>query len=118
MHTTPGALLVTTDGQVVEINLPADSRAQLTVLRAVLRCGLVDVVRLTTRLDMWIDDEGLYNHPVNPAATLLARRYGFTWQPYHGPVLLTGSADDDGETLPLTRDKLLALLAALGDIAD
>lgn len=118
MGTTPGALLLTEDWQIAEISLPASTQDRLVVMRAVLRCDRVDVVALTTELDMWIDDEGLYNHPVNAPATFLARRYGFTWQPYHGPVLLTGGADADGDTLPLTRDKLMALLAAISDITE
>jgi hypothetical protein len=85
-------------------------------MRAVIRCNLYDLVALTTRLDMWIDDSGIYNHPVNPLATALARRHGFTWQPYHGPVLLTGGADEDGETLPLTMDGARALLTGIADI--
>jgi hypothetical protein len=116
MMKVPGALLLTEDWQIVEINLPGNEH-QLAVMYAVLRCRAVDVVALTSQLDMWIDDEGLYNHGVNEAATLMARRYGFTWQAYHGPVLLTGGADENGDTVPLTRDKLRALLAALGDVA-
>lgn len=118
MAEIPGALLLTVDGQLVEINIPAESGKQLTVMYAVLRCRAVDVVAVTDQVDMWIDDEGLYNHPVNPWATALARRYGWTWQPYHGPVLLTGGADEDGNTVPLSLDKIRGLLAALGDIAD
>ncbi|GGT54661.1 hypothetical protein GCM10010271_68160 [Streptomyces kurssanovii] len=59
------------------------------------------------------DDEGLYNHPVNKLATVLAVRFGFTYQDYHGPVLLTGGADAEGDTVPLSKDKLLALLTSL-----
>ena len=115
MTSTPGALLITPDGDLLDINLPTTSSERLTVMYSVIRCTTVDVVALTSRMDMWIDDEGIYNHPVNPLATLLARRFGFTWQPYHGPVLITGGADADGDTVPLDRDKLLALLTALND---
>lgn len=117
MTATPHALLLTTDAEVVEINLGADGRARLAAMYALLRCTSVDVVALTSQWDMWIDDEGLYNHPVNPAASALARRFGFVHQPYHGPVLITGGADDEGDTLPLTRDSLRGLLATLGDLA-
>ncbi|GGW69849.1 hypothetical protein [Streptomyces xantholiticus] len=44
---------------------------------------------------------------------MLAFRFGFTYQDYHGPVLLTGGADAEGETVPLSKDKLLALLTSL-----
>lgn len=115
MTSTPGALLITPEGGIADISLPADPTERQAVMRAVIRCQRYDVVALTDRIDMWIDDEGLYTQPVNPLATLLARRFGFTWQPYHGPVLLTGGADTIGDTIPLDRDKLVALLTALDD---
>ncbi|MET9089423.1 DUF3846 domain-containing protein [Streptomyces sp. NPDC004237] len=115
------ALLLTYNSQIVEIELPVgqdpDSGVQRrAVMRAVLRCDRFDVVALTRRWDMWIDDEGLYNHPVNPAATALARRFGYTHQPYHGSVLLTGGPDADGNTLPLLRQQLVGLLHTLQDL--
>lgn len=109
------AILITPEADIVPINLPTDPAMRQAVMRAVIRCGRYDVVALTTRLDMWLDDEGLYNHPVNKLATLLAARHGFTRQPYHGPVLLT-SVDQDGETLPLTPDMIRALLTSVDDI--
>ncbi|NGO68532.1 DUF3846 domain-containing protein [Streptomyces sp. SB3404] len=120
MIDTPGSLLLTPHGDLVEIQLPADSDKRLTVMYAVLRCRFVDVVALTTRLDMWIDDEGMYTHvdDVNVPATLLARRHGFTHQPYYGPVLLTGGVDDEGDTVPVTRDGTHALLTALRDTTE
>ncbi|WP_030391018.1 hypothetical protein [Streptomyces sp. NRRL S-241] len=33
-----------------------------------------------------------------------------------GPVLLTVGADEEGETLPLDKDKVLAMLATLTDL--
>ncbi|MFJ6354804.1 DUF3846 domain-containing protein [Streptomyces sp. NPDC092046] len=83
---------------------------------SVMRCDQVDVVALTDQVDMWLDDNGLYTQPVNPMATLLARRFGWTYQNYHGPVLLTGGADEEGETLPLDKDKVLAMRATLTDL--
>ncbi|WP_260608971.1 DUF3846 domain-containing protein [Streptomyces sp. WAC 01325] len=105
----------------MEIDLPfghddesdAERRA---VMRATLRCDLFDVVALTRQWDMWIDDEGLYNHPVNPAATALARRFGFTHQAYYGPALLTGGPDSEGNTLPLLKQQLVGLLLTLEDL--
>ncbi|HEY9440136.1 MAG TPA: DUF3846 domain-containing protein [Streptomyces sp.] len=84
MPAAPGALLLTSDAQIVEIDLPADTGNRLAVMYAVMRCTAVNVVALTDQLDMWIDDEGLYNHPVNPWATALARRYGSPGRPTTG----------------------------------
>ncbi|WP_189103422.1 DUF3846 domain-containing protein [Streptomyces kronopolitis] len=109
------ALLITPEADFVQLDLPADSKIQQAVKRAVMRCDRYDVVALTNTLDMWIDDEGLYNHPVNKVATAFAARFGFIWQNYHGPVLLTGGADVDGGTVPLTKDQVLAFLATLGE---
>jgi Domain of unknown function (DUF3846) len=116
MGRTPDALLITPEADIVPISLPADSEARLTVMRSVLRCDKVDVVALTSRLDMWIDDEGLYNHPVNKLATILAARFGFTHQSYYGPVLLTGGANEDGDTVPLNKYKVVALLTSIADL--
>ncbi|MFD5427713.1 DUF3846 domain-containing protein [Streptomyces sp. NPDC127084] len=113
MTRTPDTLLITPEADIVPVNLPADSDSRLTVMRAVIRCERVDVVGLTSQLDMWLDDEGLYNHPVNKLATVLAVRFGFTYQNYHGPVLLTGGADAEGDTLPLSKEQFLTLLASL-----
>ncbi|MEJ8639957.1 DUF3846 domain-containing protein [Streptomyces sp. MS2.AVA.5] len=113
MPRTPNALLITPEADIVPVNLPADCDSRLAVMRSVIRCDRVDVVGLTSQLDMWMDDEGLYNHPVNKLATVLAARFGFTYQNYHGPVLLTGGADAEGDTVPLSKDKLLALLTSL-----
>lgn len=109
------ALVVHPDGEIIEVNLKPGGD-HLALMREHLDCRLVDVVALTDRLDMWIDDESLYNHPVNLVATALARRHGFTWQPYHGPVLLC-SVDEAGNSIDLTRDQFRAILAQLGDIA-
>ncbi|TDU67823.1 DUF3846 domain-containing protein [Streptomyces sp. KS 21] len=116
MTFTPSALLITPDAEVIPVDLPADSGDRLTAMYSLMRCDQVDVVALTDQLDMWLDDNGLYTQPVNPIATLLARRFGRTYQDYHGPVLLTGGADEEGETLPLNKDKVLALLTSLADL--
>lgn len=108
------ALLVAEDGTVSEIHLPAGHT--LLALRRAIGCARVDVVRLTTTLDMWIDDDGLYTKPVNPAATLLARRYGKTWQDYHGPAVIAG-LNAEGDTIGLTDEQTVGVLTALADIA-
>lgn len=84
-----GALVIHPDGEIVDVDLQPGAD-HLALMSEHLRCNSVDCVALTDRIDMWIDDEGLYTKPVNPAATALAGRYGFTWQNYHGPVLLCG----------------------------
>lgn len=110
------AVVIHPDGEMVDVNLnPGSDR--LAIMYEQLDCRAVDVVALTDRLDMWIDDDGFYTQEVNPIATRLARRYGFTWQAYHGPVMLCG-VDEEGESHDLTRDQLVALLTGLTDLVD
>lgn len=111
---TTSALVIHPDGNLYEVNLKP-GRTHLELMREHLDCRLVDVVALTDTLDMWIDDEGLDSQPVNPLATLLARHHGFTWQPYHGPVLLC-STDDEGGSVDLDINQIQALLTHLADL--
>lgn len=109
------ALVIHPDGRLVETDLarPGD---HLALMRKHLDCRWVDCVALTDRIDMWLDDEGVFTKPLNAAATALARRYGLTWQGYHGPVLVC-SATGEGDSVNLTRDQLAGLCTALRDVA-
>lgn len=109
------ALVIHPDGEIIDVNLKPGVD-HLALMREHIGCHLVDVVRLSTTLDMWIDDEGLYTQPVNPVATALARHYGCVWQPYHGPVLLA-SVDGEGNSVDLDVHQLRALLTRLLGIA-
>lgn len=111
------ALVVHPDGEIIDVNLNPDADNHLPLMREHLGCSLVDVVALTDRLDMWLDDEGLYTQPVNPVATALARHYGFVWQPYYGPVLLCG-VDSEGASIDLDGDQFRALVVRLMDVAE
>lgn len=103
------SLLIQPDGTVTDVHVTPGS------IGTHLGCRNVDVVALTQRLDMWIGDESLFTDPVNPIATALARRHGFVWQNYHGPVLLCGTTAAGGST-DLELDQLRALLTHLADV--
>lgn len=121
MPSTPGALLVTPEGEVREIDLPDGGRARMDLMYELLETGEYDVVRVTTAIDMWIDGEFLYTanrKRPNPFATLFLANFGTVTQMICGPVLITGSADGEGETLPLTRDKMLAVLTKMSEGAE
>ncbi|MBE1609896.1 DUF3846 domain-containing protein [Actinopolymorpha pittospori] len=75
--------------------------------------GFVDVVSLHPTVDMWVNDNGIAEGlPVNIVATAIAGAFGATHQPYFGPVVFTGGADSEGETLSL-EDRQVTLLLSL-----
>jgi hypothetical protein len=106
------SLVLTPGGDVREVTLP-DS-GSLHFMYQQMGCSTVDVVRLTSRLDMWIDDNGIYTQPVNVMATALAQRYGKVYQPYHGTVLLC-SVDEHGNSINLTVEQVRGLLVTMLD---
>lgn len=106
------AVSITPDGTITEHEMPADRAQALAFTCRTIDCQLVDVVRLTSVLDMWIDDEGLYGQPVNPIATALARHFGYTWQPYHGTALLC-TATASGDSTGLNAGQARALIARI-----
>lgn len=118
MNDISGALLLTADARIEVISLPASN--SLPTMRTALGCDMVDVLRLSDHLDMWFDDEYLYNHAGQPntLATEIARRFQPGASTILGPVLLTGIDQSTGETLPLTVDRLRMLLSAvLGSVS-
>lgn len=64
---------------------------------------------------MWLNEDGKrLRLPANPSALLLARNAGLTpTDVIVGDVVLTGGADDEGETLPLGEHALLDVMVAL-----
>lgn len=108
------ALVIHPDGNVVEVDLDDNEVGQIGKF---LDCPRVDCVALTSRLDMWIDDDGFEVLPANPVATALARRFGFVWQDYYGPVLLC-SVDADRNSVDLDRDQVVGVLTHLLDVTD
>jgi hypothetical protein len=97
-------LRITVDGSVQKVEMPKN--AILTGLYAAIGCDAVDVVRLADQLDMWIDDEGLYNSHANPLATKLAHHFQHDIplryrQTYFGTAVILGINQDTGETLTM-----------------
>ena len=90
---------------------PGPSGSLLEPLQAAVG-GDVDVVRLHPEMEMWVHDEGLYRCDLNPVASAVAAGMGFVQQPYCGPVVFTGGADEDGNTLGLS-DELAEVLMEL-----
>jgi hypothetical protein len=116
MTMSSASLVIHPDGTVTDPVL-AEAGDTLALMRELLDARTVDCVSLTSTLDMWLDDEGLFTQPENPAATALARHYGFAFQPYHGPVLLCG-VDEQGAACDLTAEQLHALLTRLANLTE
>jgi hypothetical protein len=72
--------------------------------------GWIECVSLRDDLDMYVNEEGkLLGLPVNATATSI-------WEAHYGPtdiivgdVILTGGADDEGDTLGLNAEQLSVL---------
>ncbi|WP_051718128.1 DUF3846 domain-containing protein [Streptomyces megasporus] len=104
------AILVEEDGSadVITLSPPTHTSLQQRV------GGRFDVLRCRPSLDMWINDDGLYECEPNPVASMMAlHMLGEIPQIYFGPVVFTGGADEEGETLGLTE----AQAAYLTDLA-
>lgn len=73
--------------------------------------GWFDCVSLSPGLDMWVNDDGIaLRLPINAVATGVAQRFGLVHQPYWGPAVFTGGADESGASRPLGDLMLKAVL--------
>jgi len=113
----PGSILITPDGDVREIDFPESTRGQMDLMYDLLNTREFDCVQVSSAINMWIDGEFLYNEAADPNAfaTLFLKQFGSVTQVICGPVLLTGGADEAGNTLPLTPDATKAVLTRLED---
>ncbi|MEU6460109.1 DUF3846 domain-containing protein [Streptomyces sp. NPDC047065] len=111
------ALVVRVDGNFELIDWPTKSGNTLNTLYKAIECERVDVVDVTSRFSMWLDDEGLANGaPINEYASRLYGLYQPLHQPYWGNVVFTGGPDAEGDTLGLNLDQTLELMTRYLDI--
>lgn len=97
-------------------HMEIDESDTLAEMYRVIGCHSVDVVELADGIDMWLDDEGLYNSPINPIATAVARSFGHTHQPYFGVALVTGNKG--GETTGLSNAQVVdVVMRAMGGVS-
>lgn len=103
------AALLDTEGVLTEVELDAEDT--LSSMYRLIGCAYaLDALRLSPILDMWLDDAGMYDAEINPAATRIARIFGFVRQPYFGKALFTG-AGPAGITIALSQDQITVLRA-------
>jgi hypothetical protein len=98
------ALHIKTDGKVSILNFDKDT-CYKTLSDAV--GGLIECVALAKDIDMWVNEEGKnMGLDFNPHATrLFVHAFGVT-DPIAGDVIVTGGADDEGETLGLSDERI------------
>lgn len=98
------ALVIPVEGPMSEIEWPEGS--QLDTLYRAIGCTTVTTVPAHDTITVWADDEGLLvAAPVlNPRASALCE------QPIVGTVVVSGPADSEGNTLPLSGRAHLAVL--------
>lgn len=101
----------------VEITAEGGDQSVLNSLYENIGCSTVDVVRLADRLDMWLDDDGMYTQEVNSLATLIAWSFGYRHQKYYGTVVFLGGANKRGDTIGLTEPSLRRLVKIADTLA-
>jgi hypothetical protein len=74
--------------------------------------GMIEAVTLPNGLTLWVNEEGKMDGlPVNDYATrLFASAFGAGIDIIVGDAIVTGGADDEGETLGLTDEQLKSLV--------
>lgn len=98
------AVTIATDGTKAVVDFDKGNSYEL--LRSAVD-GWIECVSLSPTADMWINEEGKINRlPQNPTATgLWVDLYGYT-DVIMGNVVITGGADEEGETLGLTDEQV------------
>lgn len=106
------ALQINTDG-TVEIIVNDDKFVGYSTLSGAVG-GMIECVTFSDTLTMWVNEEGkMCGLPVNEYATrLFVANFG-PFDTIVGNAILTGGADDDGETLGLTDGQIADLVAEL-----
>ena len=98
-------LTLAVDGKLTADTFPSDF---LRYAYNQIECGLVDRVRLTDKIDMWVDDEGMFTQEINPYATKLANNFGYPVEWLFGNAVITGTrwTDEGPEAGPLSSQQM------------
>ena len=106
------ALVLTTDNTIQVEQDTDEFVSYATLSRAV--GGMIEAVTLPSGLTLWVNEEGkLDGLPVNEYATrLFVSAFGAV-DVIVGNAIITGGADDEGETLGLTDEEVSILVADL-----
>ncbi|MGI5201578.1 DUF3846 domain-containing protein [Spirillospora sp. CA-108201] len=85
-------LVIPADGHTYTETLPNDLHDRFEAMYEVIGrdCHLVELLPLSDQFLMWLDEEGLHRPQPNSPATMLAQRFGWVSQTYHGTAIITG----------------------------
>jgi hypothetical protein len=102
------ALLIPVEGDASIIDLDANLEGSLKALQGAVE-GYIECVSLMRGVDMWVNEEGKYTHPINLRATniAIAAESLFLGDYISGPAVVARS-DEDGDTVGLTDEDILA----------
>jgi hypothetical protein len=104
------ALLIPVDGPARVTDLPGGGSTRfMNSLRALIGTGCAERIRVTTRWEAWLDENGTSaGRQVNQAATRLAQSFGWQFS-LAGPVVIVG-LDQDTNPAALSPDQIDAIL--------
>jgi hypothetical protein len=108
------AILITEDGTIITLNLPATREHFAEYAAAVLRCTTIETFDLDADVVIWVDEEGRGRWGYNALVDALLNRYGFT-DSLHGPALITGYG---AHVKALPGETVDRILRELSDISD
>ncbi|MDH2392345.1 hypothetical protein QCN29_26920 [Streptomyces sp. HNM0663] len=108
------AILITEDGTIATLNLPANRSHFIEYAAAVLRCTTVETFDVTTGVVIWTDEEGHGRWGYNALADALMNRYGFT-DSLSGPALITGYGARVERLSPEAANQILRELNGISD---
>jgi hypothetical protein len=81
--------------------------------------GLVELVSINEDIDMWLNEEGKVNGlEPNIIASLLYNKVFPNFDVIMGDVVITGGADDEGNTVGLSDASIIDIFAILQDAID
>ncbi|THK36485.1 DUF3846 domain-containing protein [Ensifer sp. MPMI2T] len=92
MKTTKAYLVEPLNGTIRVVSIPEENR--LAIIRSLIGCDLIDIVRMDDRLAVVVDDNGL-----NETLPCLTRFDGYP-SPLAGNLLIIGT-DENGDTIDI-----------------
>lgn len=98
-----GFLITPDDNELKAVTIKNSNGSHLQDLYEALNCRVVDVVRLSDEIDLWVDDEGMLVPEPQPNLLLSYMAITFGWNgPIYGSGVFLSNNPETGETISLT----------------